>query len=150
MSLFTALYGSRFAVQCSDAFARAIGYPASPIDDLLVFNTVFGKTVPDISLNAIANLGYAECASSKPSIRAIPRAHFRNHWPEGKFQRQKRHGLCALTRRQSAGRAGSELSRWVMVNKREEKRAAPEPHVPSAPEVVPAARRGVPNLNLRA
>src|SRR4030042_6290148 len=59
--LYTALYGSRFAVQSSDEFAKAIGYPKSPIDDLLVFNIVFGKTVPDISLNAIANLGYAEC-----------------------------------------------------------------------------------------
>ena len=38
-----------------------IGYPRAPVDDLLVFHTVFGKTVPDISLNAIANLGYAEC-----------------------------------------------------------------------------------------
>ena len=36
------------------------------MDDLLVFNTVFGKTVPDISLNAIANLGYAECVFSNP------------------------------------------------------------------------------------
>ena len=43
-ALYTALYGSRFAVQSSDAFARAIGYPASPLDDLLVFNTVFGLT----------------------------------------------------------------------------------------------------------
>ena len=56
-ALYTALYGSRFAVQGSDEFARAIGYPKSPLDDLLVFNIVFGKTVPDISLNAIANLG---------------------------------------------------------------------------------------------
>ncbi|HUQ37613.1 MAG TPA: MaoC family dehydratase, partial [Aestuariivirga sp.] len=64
--LYMALYGSRFAVQSSDEFARAIGYPASPMDDLLVFNTVFGKTVPDISLNAIANLGYAECVFSTP------------------------------------------------------------------------------------
>lgn len=60
VSLYTSLYGPRFAVQSSDAFARAIGYPLSPIDDLLVFHIVFGKTVPDISLNAIANLGYAE------------------------------------------------------------------------------------------
>src|SRR5271165_3981996 len=60
VALYTALYGSRFAVQSSDAFARAIGYPAAPLDDLLVFHVVFGKTVPDISLNAVANLGYAE------------------------------------------------------------------------------------------
>ena len=29
-SLYTALYGSRFAVQSSDAFARAVGYPHGP------------------------------------------------------------------------------------------------------------------------
>ena len=60
VSLFTALYGPRFAVQSSDAFAHKIGYPRSPIDDLLTFHIVIGKTVPDISRNAIANLGYAE------------------------------------------------------------------------------------------
>src|SRR5882757_1809399 len=60
-SLYTALYGPRFAVQSSDHFARALGYPGAPIDDLLVFHIVFGKTVPDISLNAVANLGYANC-----------------------------------------------------------------------------------------
>src|SRR5512134_3919665 len=59
-SLFTALYGSRFAVQSSDAFAQSIGYPTAPIDDMLVFHIVLGKTVPDISRNAIANLGYAD------------------------------------------------------------------------------------------
>ena len=37
-SLFTALYGSRFAVQSSDAFAQAIGYPTAPIDDLLLYD----------------------------------------------------------------------------------------------------------------
>ena len=36
-SLYSAVYGPRFAVQSSDAFARAIGYPEAPIDDLLVF-----------------------------------------------------------------------------------------------------------------
>ena len=45
-AFYTALYGSRFAVQSSDTFAQAIDYPKSPIDDLLVFHTVFGKTVP--------------------------------------------------------------------------------------------------------
>src|SRR5918912_3647913 len=60
-ALYQGLYGSRFAVQSSDAFARAIGYPRAPLDDLLVFHTVFGKTVADISFNAVANLGYADC-----------------------------------------------------------------------------------------
>ena len=65
-SLYSALYGTRFAVQSSDEFARAVGYPKSPIDDLLVFHFVFGKTVPDVSLNAVANLGYADCRFLKP------------------------------------------------------------------------------------
>ncbi len=65
-ALYTALYGSRFAVQSSEAFAKAAGYPAAPLDDLLVFHIVFGKTVPDISLNAVANLGYADCRFLKP------------------------------------------------------------------------------------
>src|ERR1700736_6841621 len=65
-ALYVALYGTRFAVQSSDAFAQAIGYPRAPLDDFLVFHMVFGKTVPDISLNAIANLGYAGCRFLAP------------------------------------------------------------------------------------
>src|SRR5215468_11547599 len=59
VALYVALYGSRFAVNSSAAFAASLGLPAAPVDDLLTFNLVFGKTVPDVSLNAIANLGYA-------------------------------------------------------------------------------------------
>ena len=66
VALYTGLYGPRFAVQSSDEFARSLGYPRAPVDDLIVFHTVFGKTVPDISLNAIANLGYAECRFLAP------------------------------------------------------------------------------------
>src|ERR1700745_3625288 len=61
VALYNGLFGPRFAVQSSDAFAHAIGYPRAPVDDLLVFHVVFGKTVADISLNAVANLGYAAC-----------------------------------------------------------------------------------------
>jgi 2-methylfumaryl-CoA hydratase len=66
VALHIALTGSRFAVSSSAEFARAVGYKAAPVDDLLVFNMVFGKTVPDISLNAVANLGYADCRFLKP------------------------------------------------------------------------------------
>ena len=65
-ALYTALYGTRFAVQSSDAFAKAVGYAHAPLDDMLVFHIVFGKTVPDISLNAVANLGYANCRFLQP------------------------------------------------------------------------------------
>jgi 2-methylfumaryl-CoA hydratase len=66
ISLYTASYGARFAVQSSDVFAKQVGYQAAPVDDLLVFHIVFGKTVPDISLNAVANLGYADGRFLKP------------------------------------------------------------------------------------
>ncbi|SLN26693.1 hypothetical protein ROG8370_00997 [Roseovarius gaetbuli] len=59
-ALYHALYPARHALYSSDEFARASGLPASPIDDLAAFHLIFGKTVPDISLNALANLGYAE------------------------------------------------------------------------------------------
>ncbi|MDT8326434.1 MAG: MaoC family dehydratase [Roseovarius sp.] len=59
-ALYHALYPARHALYSSDEFARASGLAASPIDDLAAFHLVFGKTVPDISLNALANLGYAE------------------------------------------------------------------------------------------
>ena len=59
-ALYTALYPTRFALASSDEFARACGLPRSPLDDLAAFHVVFGKTVPDVSLNAVANLGYAE------------------------------------------------------------------------------------------
>src|SRR5919204_2072669 len=66
VALYNGLFGPRFAVQSSDVFARGIGYPRAPVDDLLVFHVVFGKTVPDISLNAVANLGYAGCRFLAP------------------------------------------------------------------------------------
>jgi len=59
-ALYHALYPARHALHSSDEFARSCGLPFSPLDDLIAFHVVFGKTVPDISLNAVANLGYAE------------------------------------------------------------------------------------------
>jgi 2-methylfumaryl-CoA hydratase len=67
VALYNGLFGARFAVQSSDVFAQKIGYPLSPLDDFLVFHIVFGKTVADISLNAVANLGYAPAGFSNPS-----------------------------------------------------------------------------------
>ena len=59
-ALYHALYPARHALYSSDTFAQACGLPAAPLDDMIAFHTVFGKTVPDVSLNAVANLGYAE------------------------------------------------------------------------------------------
>lgn len=59
-ALYHAMYPARGALYSSDSFAQSCGLPQSPIDDLAAFHVVFGKTVPDVSLNAVANLGYAE------------------------------------------------------------------------------------------
>ena len=59
-ALYHALYPSRHALYSSDLFAQSCGLKLSPIDDLIVFHIVFGKSVPDVSINAVANLGYAE------------------------------------------------------------------------------------------
>ena len=66
VSLFSALYGMRYPLQSSDTFARSCNLPRAPLDTMLVFHVVFGKTVPDISLNAVANLGYAELRFHAP------------------------------------------------------------------------------------
>ncbi len=59
-ALYHAFYPARHALFSSDEFARSCGLPCSPIDDMAAFHMVFGKTVPDVSLNAVANLGYGE------------------------------------------------------------------------------------------
>ncbi len=66
VSFYIALTGSRFALHSSVELAKNIGYKARPVDDLLVFHMVFAKSVTDISLNAIANLGYAEISFPEP------------------------------------------------------------------------------------
>ena len=66
VSLFIGLLGSRFVLHSSKEFAKRIGFKEAPIDDILTFNMVFGKTVPDISLNSPANLGYASCKFIQP------------------------------------------------------------------------------------
>jgi 2-methylfumaryl-CoA hydratase len=145
VSLYTALYGSRFAVQSSDAFAMDIGYPSAPVDDCLVFHIVFGKTVADISLNAIANLGYAECRFLAPVFPGDTLATA----SEVIGLRELSNGKAGVVYVRSTGvnQTGEEVLsfiRWVMVRKRDAASPAPEAQVPEparrvAPEALGAA-----------
>src|SRR5262249_5179551 len=124
VALYNGLFGPRFAVQSSDVFARAIGYPCSPVDDLLVFHVVFGKTVPDISLNAVANLGYAACRVLAP----VYPGDTLNAESEiiGLKENSSRKTGIVLVRSTGCKPDGGkvlEYVRWVMVRKRDE--AAP-------------------------
>ncbi len=67
VSLYTALTGSRFVLHCAKTVAESCGFEKTPVDNLLLFHIAFGKTVPEISLNAVANLGYTECQFIKPA-----------------------------------------------------------------------------------
>ena len=137
VSLYTALYGPRFAAQSSDHFARAIGYPNAPVDDLLVFHIVFGKTVPDISLNAVANLGYANCRFLIPvypgdTLSAVSEVIGLNE------NSNRKTGVVYVrsTGFNATGAAVLEYIRWVMVRKRDETAEAPGKFVPSLPKLV--------------
>jgi 2-methylfumaryl-CoA hydratase len=130
-ALYTALYGGRFAVQTSDAFANAIGYARAPVDDLLVFHIVFGKTVPDVSLNAIANLGYAECRFH----RAVYSGDTLTARSEVLGVKQNSNGKTGTVYLRSTGLNQDDQTvldyvRWVMVRKRDEGSDAPDPVVP--------------------
>ncbi len=60
LALYIALTGDRRPLHCSREFARSLGYEREVAHDLLVFHIVFGRAVPDVSLNSPANLGYAD------------------------------------------------------------------------------------------
>jgi 2-methylfumaryl-CoA hydratase len=136
-SLYAALYGSRFAVESSRTFASAIGYPDRPFDDLLVFHTVFGKTVPDISLNALANLGYADCRF----IRPVYENDTLTATSEVIGLKENSNGKTGVVYVRSRGRNQSgdtvlEFIRWVMVRKRDEASPPPNTVVPELPAAV--------------
>jgi 2-methylfumaryl-CoA hydratase len=134
VALYTALYGPRFAVQSADAFARAVGYPHAPVDDLLVFHIVFGKTVADISLNAVANLGYAGCRF----LHAVYPGDTLSAISEVIGVKENSNGKTGVVyvRTQGFKQDGTEVLdyiRWVMVRKRDEASPAPETIVPEVP-----------------
>ncbi len=142
-ALYTALYGSRFAVQSSDALARAVGYERAPLDDLLVFHVVFGKTVPDISLNAVANLGYADGRFLRPvypgdTLMAVSEVIGLKE----SSNRQTGVVYVRSTGFDAAGEPVLRYCRWVLVRKRDPEAPAPADHVPDLPKAVAPADLG--------
>ena len=145
VALYTALFGGRFALQSSDAFAQDCGLPRAPVDDLLVFHIVFGKTVADISLNAIANLGYADCRWLAP---VYPGDTLRTR-STVIGRRENSDGRSGIVYVRSTGFNQNDVPvldyvRWVMVRKRDPAAPAPAPHVPELPEAVPVSALHVP------
>ncbi|MGD1877335.1 MAG: MaoC family dehydratase [Kiloniellaceae bacterium] len=144
-ALYTALYGGRFALQSSDVLAKACGLPQAPLDDLLAFHVVFGKTVPDVSLNAVANLGYADGRFLAP-VYPGDTLSSQSEVVGLKQNSNGKTGVVYVRTKGSnqRGEAVVEYTRWVMVRKRDETAPAPEAVLPELPEAVAADRLVVP------
>jgi 2-methylfumaryl-CoA hydratase len=143
-SLYSALYGSRFAMQSADTFSKAAGYARAPIDDLLAFHVVFGKSVPDVSLNAVANLGYAEGRFLHPVYPGDTLAATSE--VIGLKENSNRQSGVVYVRTKGANQRGEtviDYVRWVMVRKRDAAALAPAAVVPqTAPRVAPETLGG--------
>lgn len=144
-ALYHALYPARHALYSSDEFARASGLPESPLDDLLAFHVVFGKTVPDVSLNAVANLGYAQGRWLKP-VYAGDTLRSTSEVIGVKQNSNGKSGVVYVRTRGLNQRDEVVLDyvRWVMVRKRDLNAPAPETVIPELPSVVNPADLVVP------
>jgi 2-methylfumaryl-CoA hydratase len=138
--LYKAIYGARFALQSSEPLARAIGFEMLPFDDLLVFHMVFGMSVGEISLNAVANLGYAQLRFGK---RLMPGATL-SAFTEVIGLKPNSDGKTGIVYVRTEGfdeRDDMAVSfvRWVMVRKRDAASASPAATIPELESVVSPA-----------
>jgi len=138
VALYTALFGSRFALGSSEPFAQALGLPRAPLDSMLVFHLVFGRTVADVSLNAVANLGYADGRFGVPlypgdTVTSDSRVIGLRQNKDG------RTGVVYVhsTGLNQHGERVLDYLRWVMVRKRDTAAPTPEPVLPELPDAVP-------------
>ena len=143
-ALYIALTGERNPLHCSEPFAQSLGYKAAPVDDLLAFHIAFGKTVPDISVNAIANLGYADVRFMQPVF--VGDTLSTSSQVIGLRQNSSgKNGVVYVQSTAINQRAEPILSwvRWVMVHKNDINRMASITVVPTLPSCVAPK-----NLNL--
>ena len=144
-AMYTALYGARFALTSGATFAASMGMDCMPLDAMLVFHIVFGKTVPEVSLNAVANLGYADCRFTAP-VFAGDTLTARSEVIGVKANRDGKTGVVHVHSigTNQHGETVLDYVRWVMVRKRNESSPAPETVIPDLPSVVSPADLVVP------
>jgi 2-methylfumaryl-CoA hydratase len=130
-ALYGALYPTRFAVPSSAAFAASVGLDPHPVEDLIAFHIAFGKTVPDISLNAVANLGYAELRFHQPVLPGDTLAT-KSEVIGLKQNSNGKSGVVYVrsTATNQRGEVALDWCRWVMVHKRDTDLDAPETVLP--------------------
>ncbi|MDD4912485.1 MAG: MaoC family dehydratase [Sideroxydans sp.] len=144
-ALYIALTGSRHLLSSAQTVAHALGYRDRPIDDLLAFHIAFGKTVSDISVNAVANLGYADIRFVSP----VYAGDTLSTTSSVIGLKQNSNGSSGVVYVHSVSRNQHhqiviEWKRWVMVHKQDQTIPAPATHVPELPAVVPVEQLQVP------
>ncbi len=149
VSFYIALTGSRFALHSSDELAREMGYEKRPLDDMLVFHLTFGKSVQDISLNAIANLGYAEVSFKHP----VYVGDTVSMQTEIIGLKENSNGKSGVVYVHSIGhnQEGDEvlnLKRWVMVHKKEKGVMSGINSVPSLEKMTPIGDINIPHIRV--
>jgi 2-methylfumaryl-CoA hydratase len=150
LALYIALTGDRHAVSSSTELARSLGFAREVAHDLLAFHIVFGKTVSDVSLNAVANLGYADVRFTRPvypgdTLLSETEVIGLRELSNGKA------GVVYVTTKgfNQKGQEVLSFHRWVMVNKRDPSVKTGIDQVPTLPESVAPADLPVPeSLNL--
>ena len=144
-AVYGSLYPTRFAVPSSAAFAAQVGLAPHPVEDLIGFHIAFGKTVPDISLNAVANLGYAECRFHRP---VVPGDTLRTTSTVIGLK-QNSNGKSGVVYVRSVAtdqndEVAIEWARWVMVHKRDPESPAPQTVLPELAAAVAAGDLVIP------
>ena len=145
-AVYGSLYPTRFAVPSSAAFAACVGLDPHPVEELIAFHIAFGKTVPDVSLNAIANLGYAELRFHQPVVPGDTLSTS----SEVIGLKENSNGKSGVVYVRSTavnqrGETALEWARWVMVHKRNPDAPAPETQVPELAAVVDPADLVIPS-----
>jgi 2-methylfumaryl-CoA hydratase len=151
IALYMALTGDTPPLASSTELARSLGFARELVPDLLVFHIVFGKSVPDISHNATANMGYADVRFLRPvypgdTLLAESEVIGLREVSSGEA------GVVYVRTRGTNQKGQDVLSfvRWVMVPKRDREQAKGTNNVPQLPAVVAPDRLPVPDtMNLQ-
>lgn len=144
-ALYIALTGERNPLHCSMPFAQSLEYKRAPIDDLLAFHIAFGKTVPDISVNAVANLGYADVQFIQPIFTGDTLST--SSQVIGLKQNSNGKSGVVWVRSTTVNQNNTPVLswvRWVMIHKNNINAAAPKTVIPELPAYVRANQLHVP------
>ncbi len=145
-SMYVALTADRYPLHCDAEFARSLGFRRETVNDLLVFHMVFGKSVPDISLNAVANLGYADV---RFGATVYPGDTVRAHTTVlGRRESARGDTGVVWVRTTGYNQRNEEVLtfiRWVLMNKRDTSTATGIDDAPTTPERVDAGALHIPS-----